>query len=433
MNQLLGISDYITDKSQLTDFFFKSCKKRSDFKVGIEFERIGVDSETCKAIPYSGPRGTAEFLKRVKKVHGFQEEILEKDNIIGLKGEFGDITLEPGCQLEYSTKPFASLKEHEKVIYEFRKNARVVAEEMGITWIGYGVQPVSTHESIEMIPKQRYEIMSQYLPTKGSKALVMMKESAGTQSSLDYESEEDAMKKLKVALAISPIITAMFANSPIRGGEFTGYKSYRASAWLETDNDRCGLISKKIFEGDFSFADYVDVVLDVPMFFIQRDDLLINMTHMTFRQYMTTQKATMSDWMLHMSTFFPEVRLKDFLEIRNCDCQKAGMPLAFSALAKGILYNEESLGHAWDLVKCMNWEEREELRFTVPKNGLDGIADIARELLYIAKNALSDESVYLESLEELLLENKTPADIIIENWHGVWNKDLKKLIQHTCL
>lgn len=432
MNQILDKSDYITDKSQLADYFFQSCKKKEDFKVGIEFERIGVDLNNCKAISYSGESGTAEFLNRIKN-HGFYDEISENNNVIGLKGHGGDITLEPGCQLEFSTKPFLSLKEHENIITEFRKHARSLAQEMGIAWLGYGLQPLSTYENIEMIPKQRYKIMSEYLPTKGNMALVMMKESAGVQTSIDYGSEEDAMKKLRVALGISPILTAMFSNSPIRAGKDTGYKSYRAAGWLETDNDRCGLISKKIFDEDFGFTDYVDVVLDVPMFFIERDNTLINMTHTTFRQYMNTQKATMDDWMLHMSTFFPEVRLKNLLEVRNCDCQRTDLTLAFPALIKGILYNEDALNMAWTLVKDMSWEERNELRNSVPKNGLRGVEHIAKELVAIARTALAEEAIYLEPIEELLSNSQTPADVIIKNWHAGWNKDLKKLIEHTSL
>ncbi|OGI00635.1 MAG: hypothetical protein A2Y25_04595 [Candidatus Melainabacteria bacterium GWF2_37_15] len=425
MKYILDKSDYITHKSQLTEYFLKNCKNRSDFKVGIEVERLGVDSKTFHAAPYSGKNGIAEFLKQFKKLGDF-EEVQENGNILGLKDTCCcDISLEPGCQFECSTKPLLKLKEHEKNFIQFSEKCRTIGEELGITWIGYGIQPLSTFDTMEMIPKQRYNIMRNYLPTKGSRSPVMMLETAGLQTSIDYESEEDAMKKLKVSLGISPIMTAMFVNSPIRGGKLTGYKSYRANAWLDTDNDRCGLISRKIFEGDFGFEDYVDILLDVPMFFKK--------TGMPFREYMKTHRVTMDDWLLHMTTFFPDVRLKNFLEIRNCDCQKADMTLAFSALIKGIMYNDDALGHAWDLVKDQSWHERNELRNSVPKQGLSQVAGIARDLVSIAEESLSEEAVYLEKLKELVLGNKTPADIIIMNWDLAWGKDLKKLIHYSSL
>lgn len=417
-------SDYITDKSQLVDYFFQSCKKESDFKIGVEFERLGVDSKTFHAIPYSGERGVHSFLKNLSQQEPY-EVIEENGNILGLKGECCDISLEPGAQLECSTMPIAELEVIANKISLSNQKFKELGDEMGIIWIGYGIQPLSVNRDIEMIPKKRYDIMSNYLPNKGSHALVMMKETAGIQASIDYSSEEDAMKKLKVSLAISPYLTAMFANSPIRSGNLTGYKSFRAYGWLHTDNDRCGLISKKIFNDDFGFSDYVEVLLDVPMFFKH--------TGMTFREFIAQGGATMDDWMLHMTTFFPEVRMKNFLEVRNCDCQKSDMALAFPALIKGILYNPESLGHAWELVKHQSWEQRNYLRHHVPKNGITEISDIARELVAIAEISLGHEAIYLEKLKELLEDNKTPADIIIKNWNTAWNGDVKNLINHCQL
>ncbi len=432
MNQMLDKSDYITDKSQLADYFFMGCKNKSDFKIGVEFERIGVDSKTFHAIPYNGKSGVAEFIKRIK-IPGECEEVYEGDNILGLQCSTGEITLEPGAQFEYSTKPFVNLEEHENAINEFNGRARRLSDDMGITWLGYGVQPLSTYSKINMIPKSRYEVMRNYLPQRGSKGLVMMMESAGVQASIDYGSEEDAMKKLRVALGISPLITAMFSNSPVREGKLSGYKSYRAMGWLDTDNDRCGLISQKIFEEDFGFDDYVEVLLDVPMFFVEKEGSLLPLKGMTFREYMNKYKATMRDWQLHLSTFFPDVRVKNLIEIRNCDSQSVGMAMAFAAMVKGILYNEGAMDAAWDLVKKLSWHERNELRHSVTKNGLSGIADIAKELVSIADYSLGEESLYLDKLKELLSQNKTPADVIIENWEGSWGKDLKKLIDHTRL
>ncbi len=432
MEQILDKSDYITDKAQLSDYFYGSCKNRSDFRIGIEFERIGVDAKTFHAVGYSGKNGMASFLGRIK-LYSECEDILEGEKLLGLKCPEGDITLEPGCQFEYSTRPFALLKDHEAAILEFNKKARAIGDETGITWLGYGIQPLTTFENIEMIPKERYKIMKNYLPKKGNHSPVMMMETAGVQASIDYGSEGDAMKKLRVALGISPVITAMFSNSPVRGGRLTGYKSYRALSWLNTDNDRCGLVSRKIFEEGFGFDDYAQILLDMPMLFIQRDNNLIDMTSMTFRAYMKKYRATMSDWMLHISTFFPDVRLKNLIEVRNCDSQKPDMALAFSALVKGILYNEDAMDAAWDLVRDFSWEKRNELRKSVPERGLAEIAGIAKELVAIAGVSLCGEAVYLEKLKELLSDNKTPADVIIMNWGSDWKKELKNLIHHTSL
>jgi len=448
MEQILDKSNMIYDKSQLTEFFKNGFKTKEEFRIGIEFEKLAVNSCNYKAVPYSGKNGICDFLARYKTFDQ-TDTIFEDGNLLGLKGKSGYITLEPGSQTELSTFPHKKISEIASEIQEYNFKTAILGEELGINWIGYGIQPVSTFNSIEIIPKKRYDIMANYLPTKGDKALVMMKETAGIQTAIDYGSEEDAMNKFRLSLALSPIITAMFANSPIRKGKETGYKTYRASSWLNTDNDRCGLISKKIFEGDFSFDDYAEYLLDVPMFFIERDNVVINATHLTFREFLNNGlegfKANLGDWELHMTTVFPEVRLKNYIEIRNCDCQRADMILALPALIKGIMYNEAAMNQAWDLVKDFGWQGIEELRHSVPKFGLETtikeikIADIAKELVNIAWFSLlsnpktADEAIYLEKLKELVEEEKTPADIILKNWTSGWDKSIEKLIEYSKL
>lgn len=430
MEQTLYRSDYITDKSELVDYFYKNCKKKTDFKTGIEYEKLGIRPDNYRAVSYSGNNSIAAFLERLR-LHDNYQVTRENDNILGLTGEYGNVTLEPGCQFEFSTRPMSKLKDLEVIISDFNEQTRSIADDLGITWIGHGIQPISTFNDMEMIPKERYSIMRSYLPHKGHLSPVMMMETAGIQTTLDFESEEDAMKKLKVALAISPILTAMFANSPIRDGKLTGYKSYRAHAWLNTDNDRCGIINKRIFENDFGFEDYVETLLDVPMFFKK--------TGMTFRNYMKNYEASMDDWFLHMTTFFPDVRMKNFLEVRNCDCQKEELIMAFPALIKGIMYNDSAIDAAWDLVKHLSWEKRNGLRTLVPKHGLDTrlgnfrVIDIAKELVSIAEVSLKDDSVYLQKIKELLQNNTAPADIIIMKWDSEWNREIKKLIEYTRL
>ncbi|OGH95786.1 MAG: hypothetical protein A2104_09195 [Candidatus Melainabacteria bacterium GWF2_32_7] len=489
----------IYDKSQLTELFRNGCKSRENFRIGLEFEKLAVDSKNHKAVPYSGEKGIQDFLARYKDFMSSRHPELaakqgepesrsfmplsgvsesktlkqvqgdDNNNLLGLKGDFGYISLEPGSQTEISTYPYKDINEIASEIQVYNQKTAIIGDELGINWIGYGIQPVSTFDSIKIIPKKRYEIMTDYLPAKGDKALVMMRETAGIQASIDYESEEDAMNKLRVSLAISPIITAMFANSPIRGGKETGYKSYRASSWLKTDNDRCGLISKKIFESDFSFDDYAQYLLDVPMFFIERNDTIINATHLTFKEFLnkglTGFKATIDDWDIHMSTVFPDVRLRNYIEIRNCDSQRSNLILALPTLIKGIMYNEDALNQVWDLVKDFSWSELQEMRHSVPKFGLEttvkgiNVADLAKELVNIAEFSLlsshavchserskesadpsaltrddkKNEAIYLEKLKELVQEEKTPADIILKNWNDGWNRDIKKLIEYSKL
>jgi len=442
MEQLLDKRDCITNKICLADIFYKSIKQKSDFKVGVEFEKLGVDKDNFHAIKYFDDRGGVEFLKQFKNLDNYSE-ITENGYLLGFKGEIGDITIEPGSQIEFSAKPFKRLQDVEYAILDFNKKTSLIGEKLGINWIGAGIQPLSTFENIQIIPKARYDIMKRYLPQKGSKSPVMMLETAGTQTSIDFSSEEDAMRKLRISLGISPIITAMFANSPIRGGKLSGYKSYRALGWLDTDDDRCGLISRDIFEKKFGFTDYVDVLLDVPMFFIQRENRLIDMTGMTFREYLKHGyrefSADMDDWFLHMTTFFPDVRMKNYLEIRNCDCQKTDLAMAFPALVKGLMYNEDALAQVEEIVDSLSWQELNELRCQVPKHGLDlefkgfRLADIARELISIAEYSLQEENeaIYLEKIKELVMQGKTPADVIIENWNSSWNGDIRKFIEYA--
>jgi len=448
MEQILDKSDYITDKSQLVEYFFRSLKNKSDFKVGVEFEKVGVNATDYRAIGYTGNNGALEFLKRLKAMDNY-DETRENRHVLGLIGPAGHITLEPGSQFEYSTRPFKHLKDIEQAYLKTNERTGQIAEELGVIWVGTGIQPLSTYETIQLLPKERYNIMWNYLPTKGKFGRIMMKETAGTQTSIDFESEEDAMRKLRVALEISPVITAMFANSPIRAGRLSGYKSCRAFGWLHTDNDRCGLISKKVFDKNFTFADYVEVMLDVPMMFLQKDRHLINATGMTFRQYLQNgfknYRATIDDWFLHMTTYFPEIRLKNFLEIRNCDSQRVDLSMAFPAFIKGIMYNDEALEQAEEIIKGLTWEELNILRNEVPKYGLDmrfkkyGLAEIAAELISIAEYSLKsrteeyDETIYLAKIKELVSEGNTPADIVIKNWESSWNRDISKFIEYSRL
>jgi len=447
--------EFIINKSQLSDFFHSGSKPESEFKIGLEFEKPGINMLDFKAVPYFGENGILEFLKKYRNFEN-SSFITEDEHILGLKNSLGSITLEPGSQFEIGLLPQKNIHEIFDRLTRYNRITAELAEEFNIYWLGYGIQPLSTYQNIDLIPKKRYGIMAEYLPLVGDKSPVMMRETAGIQVSVDYKSPEDAINKLKVSLGISPIITAMFANSPIRNGMDTGYKTFRASSWLSTDNARCGLISEKIFESgsyDFNFNDYVNILLDLPMMFLKKEGKWINMRGLPFRNYLDSgyqcYRATVDDWLLHINSFFPDVRLNNYLEIRNCDCQRSDLIFANPALWKGIIYNSEALDAAWALVKDFTWEERAELRNSVPKYALDTlvrgkkVSDLAKELVNIADCSLKlmaeanlknqDESVYLDNLKELLSESKTPADKILELWHAGWNKDLSKLAEYTRL
>lgn len=443
---------FITDKSQLLDYFFKGCKSKENFKIGMEFEKIGVRPYSFEAVPYSGEYGIKSFLNRLNEYKNW-EPVYENENILGLIKDSDSISLEPGSQFEFSCSPKDTVHE----IYECMKAHNSLTAELGeefdIKWLGYGIQPRSVNAEIELIPKERYKIMNEYLPDKASMSRVMMRETAGIQVSIDFASEKDAVKKLKVSLGIMPVMTAIFANSPIRGHLDTGYKSFRAFGWLHTDNDRCGLVSRKVFSNNFSFEEYVDTVLDLPMIFLMRGAQWLDADgKFTFRDYLNNgfdgHQATFDDWFLHMSSFFPDVRLKNYLELRNTDCQGEDLIPAIPALWKGIMYDDNALDAAWDLVRDLSWEQRTELSNQVVKHALNTriddffVADIAKELVNISIESLKkanraknvdDESVYLHKLAELVGARRSPADVIVDLWHNSWNKNLEKLIEYTAL
>ena len=453
MNQVLKKEKLILDKSQLLKPFYEGGKEKSSFKVGIEFEKLGIYNDTLSAINYSGSKGVSSFLQRYKDIDIFQKEIKEDDFLLGFVKDSGSITLEPGSQLEYSISPQSNIHQLYYLLNDYNDLTARLAQDFGIKWIGSGINPVSVFDDIELIPKKRYEIMKEYLPTVGKHSLNMMKESAGIQVCFDYACEEDAAYKLKVSLGLSPIINAIFANSPIRNAKETGFKSFRSYAWLYTDKARCGLIGKKAFSNYFTFEDYVDILLDVPMLFLQKEGNWFNMNGMPFSEYLKNgykgYKATIEDWNLHISGFFPDVRLKNYIEIRNCDCQRSELLPAVPAIWKGLIYNYDAMTAAWNLVKDLTWEDRLYLAEQAPKYALDTkirgkkLINIAKELLSISISSLKnmaelnedklDESIYLEELKELLAQNKTPADKILELWNTSWNKDKTKLVEYLTI
>lgn len=427
------------DKTEILKLFQKGCKPVSEHKTGIEYERLPIFSVTNKAADYSSEFGICNFLRSFAKEENW-DYITDDYNIIGLKQEHDTITLEPGCQMELSLKPEYLIQDIEKKINTLDKKMKPILNKSGISLLGYGVSPVSTHKSINLIPKKRYKIMAKYL--WGILSDVMMRETAGVQGCFDFENEEDAMRKFKIANKLTPFMTAMFANSPIRGGVETGYKTFRALSWLNTDNDRCGFVGH--IDDHFSFEDYVNYVLESPMIFINRDDMPVEINgKVSFGEFMHKGfegfDATMEDFRLHANLYFPEVRLRNFVEIRNHDCVNHGLQYSVIAIYKGILYNKTAMNEIEELFKDFEYRDFSELRYNVPKSAMQAkiknfyAKDIAKEILYIAEKSLieqnNDEEKYLDAIKEYAMNGISPADVIIRNWNGIWNKDIKKLIK----
>ena len=429
------------EKRDIIKLFTHGCKPASMHKTGIEYERLPVFEVTSKAADYGSEFGICNFLRAFAREENW-DYITDDYNIIGLKQGHDTITLEPGCQIELSVEPEYSISALEKKINSLNLKMSPILKKSGIALLNYGVSPLSTHKSINLIPKKRYKLMAKYL--WGILSDVMMRETAGIQACFDFESEEDAIRKFRIANKLVPFMTAIFANSPVRGGVETGYKSFRALSWLNTDNDRCGFVGR--IDDNFTFEDYIDYVLQTPMIFINRNGQPVDINgKITFEEFMEKGfegfEAEIEDFELQANLYFPEVRLRNFVEIRNHDCVNNGFQYAMLAIYKGILYNQTAIKETEELFKEFTYREFAELRYNVPKNALSAkikdytAADIAKEILYIAEKSLIEnntgEEKYLDELKELTMYGVTPADIIIRNWNGIWNKDIRKLIKYV--
>ena len=426
--------------SDIKKLYTLGFKSKSDLKVGFEYERIPICSQTNMSVEYYGKRGICELLKTFAKQENW-DYILDNDNIIGLKQGHDTITLEPGCQTEFSIEPQKNIFDLEKKVNTIDSQIMPMLDKMGILLLNYGVTPLSTNKTINLIPKKRYEIMAKYL--WGILSDVMMRETAGVQGTFDFLNEEDAMKKFGIANLLSPFITAMFANSPIRGGVDTGYKSFRALSWLNTDNDRCGFFYNLL--EDYDIDDYINYVLETPMLFINREgESIVISGDKCFSKFMEYGhagfNATIDDYLLHANLCFPEVRLRNFIEVRNHDCNGSKLPYAMLALYKGILYSDDAVEQVKGLLKPVKKEVLNELRYNVPKYALQTkifgytVKDFAVEIINIAeyglRNQFSDEIKYLDYIKEYTFSGNAPADIILKNWYGTWNRDINRFIKY---
>ena len=442
----------ITHESQLTEIFFSGCKTRdiiAQKRVGLEFEKLPVCKKDFKAASY---QEIAKFLTVLKNnSRQWTQGVYEDKALLGLVSDDGVITLEPGSQTELSLKPLKNIDTIAKILQNYNKVTAELAQEHGIIWLGCGIQPVSTYRNINIIPKKRYEYMTKYLPSVAKKPLVMMRETAGIQASFDYSDEKDAMQKFAFALKLSPFVSAIYANSPIRNSRLTKYKSNRAASWLETDNDRCGLVSPKVFSGDFSFEEYAQILLDIPMIFIERYingvKKSLRVENLTFRKFMKQGYQgfypNKDDWSTHLSLYFPDVRIKSYIEIRNHDNQRRDLICSVPALWKGLLYNNEAMRAVLDILKNLTYFDFEYVRRKTPKYGLDmkikhlPLKDIAKEIVDISYQSLKSyskgEENFLEPLKEYTDNGITPADVVIKNFNTTWNGNISKFIEYCQL
>jgi len=433
----------IRSRDELVAWFEAGCKPKSEFRVGTEHEKFPFRITDHSPVPYAGSRGIRALLDGMKLILGW-EPIMEGDNIIGLADVTGGgaISLEPGGQFELSGAPVDNVHQTAGELFAHLAQVREVAGPLGIGFLGLGMTPLWRRADIPVMPKGRYKIMTAYMPKVGKYGLDMMYRTCTVQTNLDFHSEADMVKKLRVSLALQPVGTALFANSPFTEGKPNGFLSFRSQIWTDTDNQRAGMLPWA-FESGMGFERWVDYALDVPMYFIKRGDKYIDVSGKSFRDFFNGkldvvpgERPTISDWANHLSTIFPEVRLKRYLEMRGSDVGPVRRLPALSAFWAGIFYDDVSLDAAWDLVKDWTAPERQQLRDEVPRLGFKAVAhgrsllDISRDCLALAHAGLKrrkrldangeDETGFLAPLEEIAARGKTPAEDLLDKFHGPW-------------
>jgi glutamate--cysteine ligase len=431
----------VTRRAELVDFLAGGMRPRADWRIGTEHEKFGFLKDTLRPPTWDGPQGIAALLDGMAQRFGYQR-VIEGGKLIALTRDGGSITLEPAGQLELSGAPLSTLHETCCEVDRHLEEVRSVADELGVGFLGMGFQPKWRRDEMPWMPKGRYQIMRDYMPKRGTLGLDMMTRTCTVQVNLDIASEADMVKKFRVSLALQPIATALFADSPFTEGKPNGFLSFRSQVWSDTDPDRTGMLGF-VFDDGFGFERYTDYLLDVPMYFVYRDGKYIDASGQSFRDFLAGklpalpgEQPTLKDWADHMTTAFPEVRLKRYLEMRGADGGPWNRLCALPAFWVGLLYDDTALDAAWDLVKDYSIAEREALRSAVPRTALktpfrDGTArDLALRALEISAHGLkrrarlnkrgADEAFFLEPLIEFAQANQTPAERKLELFHGEW-------------
>lgn len=442
----------IETKAQLIEELASGSKPKAQWKIGTEHEKFPFLTDTLKPVPYHGPRSIKALLDGLKDRYGWTG-VYEGENIIALsdpKG-LGNVSLEPGGQFELSGAPLDTVHETCEEVHEHLTQVREVGDRLGIGFLGLGASPLWSRAETPVMPKGRYGIMAPYMDKVGRLGRDMMFRTCTVQVNLDFGSEADMVKKLRVSLALQPIATALFANSPFLDGKPNGFLSYRSEVWRDTDNARSGMLPFA-FEDGFGFERYVDYALDVPMYFVMRDGEYINASGESFRAFLDGrlpqlpgEKPVLKDWADHLTTIFPEVRLKKYLEMRGADSGPWRRLCALPALWVGILYHQASLDAALDLVKDWTAEERQTLRDDVPRLALHAtirgrsVQDIAKDVLRLAREGLEargqqgckgrTEAAFLDPLDEIAQSGKTAAENLLALYNGDWHQDVTRVFR----
>ncbi|MCB9948664.1 MAG: glutamate--cysteine ligase [Rhodospirillaceae bacterium] len=435
----------ISNRRQLVEYLEAGCKPRDAWRIGTEHEKFVYRLKDLRPVAYEGEQGIGTLLQGLRRF-GWKP-VEEAGELIALVDDDGcSVTLEPGGQLELSGAPLRTIHETCDEVHEHLRQVREVNAELGVGMIGLGFIPKWRREDMPWMPKGRYRIMRQYMPKRGNLGLDMMTRTCTVQVNLDFASEADMVRKFRVSLALQPVATALFANSPFTEGRPNGYLSYRSHIWTDTDPDRCGHLPF-VFEDGFGFERYVDYMLDVPMYFVYRDGRYIDASGQSFRDFMAgrlpvlpDERPTLGDWADHLTTAFPEVRLKRYLEMRGADGGQWRRLCALPALWVGLLYDDAALAAAEELVAGWTPQEHAYLRAEVPRSALGTpfrsgtVGDLALRTLEIAVSGLKsrdrrntigdDETAYLEALMEIAESGVTPAERKLKRFHEEWNGDI---------
>jgi glutamate--cysteine ligase len=435
-----GLDEPIPSERALSRYFEAAAKPRARWRVGVEQEKIPV-LEDGAPVPYEGPRGIAALLGALEG-RGFVPEEIEDGHPIALARQEERVTLEPGGQLELSGPALVSAQAGRQVLLSHVREVQEVGRALGLRFIAGGFRPFGTLEEVPWLPKRRYAVMREYLPTRGRLGHEMMKRTATVQANLDFADEADAAEKIRLAFGVTSVVTALYAASPISEGRPNGWKSYRAAVWLDMDEDRCGLLPF-VFEPGFGFEHYAQWALDVPMFFVVRQGVYHPVGGMSFRRFLEEgwqgQRATMRDWETHLSTLFPEVRLKRYIEVRGADSAPLPYAQALAALWRGLLDDPQARAAAWSTVASWPYVERLRLRREVPTAGLETriggrpLSEVALELLGIARAGLArlpegtGDQPLLDPLIAHARDGRSPADDMLDDYAAAGG-DPRKLI-----
>ncbi|WP_341368173.1 glutamate--cysteine ligase [Yoonia sp. BS5-3] len=435
---------------QLADVLAKGCKPKADWRIGTEHEKFGFCQDTLQPLPYDGARSIKAVLEGLEARFGWAR-VEEDGKIIGLTKDGANVSLEPGGALELSGAPLENIHQTCDEVNVHLAEVKAVSDEIGVKFIGLGAAPIWTHDQMPLMPKGRYKLMNDYMEKVGTMGTAMMRRTCTVQVNLDFGSEADMVQKMRVALALQPVAVALFANSPFFEGQPNGHKSWRSRIWRSLDDARTGMLPF-VFDEGFGFDAWVEWVLDVPMYFVYRDGKYIDALGMSFRDFLKGElpalpgeKPLLSDWADHLTTVFPEARVKQFIEMRGADGGPWRRLCALPAFWVGLMYDQTALDAAWDLCKGWTAEQRDALRVAASVDGLqakvDGINmhDLAREVVTISEAGLKarampgagglvpDETHFLNALKETIETGQTPADELLALYQSDWDGDLSRI------